>query len=192
MLLYERYMYIFHTADQQPNETVDQYVIIRLRQLAEKCKFTQLETEMIRDRLVLGTKDKATRARLFREKECDMKRAIESPRISELTQEQLKKIDVPLDTVSYVKKHRSSEHRKSKDQSSNGRKQHNKNKTKHKDDKQSHKVQTCKYCGASHERNGDKCPAYGKKMLTVWEDKSLPVRMQTEETQSNTRGFFRY
>ena len=68
-LLYERY--IFHTADHQPNETVDQYVI-RLRQLAEKCKFTQLETEMIRDRLVLGTKDKAARARLFREKECDM------------------------------------------------------------------------------------------------------------------------
>ena len=62
-----------------------------------------------------------------------------------------------------MKKHRSSEHRKSKYQSSNGRKQHNKNKTKHKDDKQGHKVQTCKYCGSSHERNRDKCPAYGKK-----------------------------
>ena len=43
-VLYERYQ--FHTADQQPNENIDQYVI-RLRQLAEKCKFGQLETEMI-------------------------------------------------------------------------------------------------------------------------------------------------
>ena len=111
-VLHERYL--FHTADQQANETVDQYVI-RLRQLAEKCKFTQLETEMIRDRLVLRTKDKAARARLFRKKECDVKRAIESLRISELTQEQLKKIDVTqADTVNYVKKRRPTEHREKK------------------------------------------------------------------------------
>ena len=47
---------------------------------------------MIRDRLVLGCKDKAVRARLFRQKECTLKSALEAVRISEQTQEQLKQI----------------------------------------------------------------------------------------------------
>ena len=38
-ILYERYL--FHTAEQQVNETADQYMI-RLRQLAEPCKFGTL------------------------------------------------------------------------------------------------------------------------------------------------------
>ena len=55
-ILYERFL--FHAAEQQPNETVDQY-IIRLRRLAETCNFQTLHDEMLRDRLVLGFKDKA-------------------------------------------------------------------------------------------------------------------------------------
>ena len=50
---------------------------------------------MIRDRLVLGTRDRAARARLLKPKECYLKWAIKALRISELTYEQLKKIDVP-------------------------------------------------------------------------------------------------
>ena len=41
---------------------------------------------MLRDRLVLGAHDKAARARLFRKKECNLKKAVESLRISEVTQ----------------------------------------------------------------------------------------------------------
>ena len=48
---------------------------------------------MVRDRLVLGCKDSAARARLFREENCDLKRAVESLRISEATSEQLKEIE---------------------------------------------------------------------------------------------------
>ena len=63
-VLYDRY--VFHSASQQQNESVDQYVV-RLRQLGKACKFGALEEEMIRDRLVLGCKDKQAQARLFRE-----------------------------------------------------------------------------------------------------------------------------
>ena len=48
---------------------------------------------MVRDRLVLGRKDSAARTRLFREKSCDLKKAVESPRVSEATSEQLKEIE---------------------------------------------------------------------------------------------------
>ena len=86
---YERY--IFHNTEQQVHETIDQFVI-KLRQLAEPCKFGALEDEMVRDRLLLGYKDSAARTRLFREKDCNLKKSIESLRISEATSEQLKKI----------------------------------------------------------------------------------------------------
>ena len=90
-ILHERY--IFHNTEQQAHETIDQY-LIKLRQLAEPCQFGALEDEMVQDRLVLGCKDSAARTRLFREKSCDLKKAVESLRISEMTSEQLRKLRV--------------------------------------------------------------------------------------------------
>ena len=43
-ILYERYL--FHSAQQQQNKTIDQYMI-RLRHLAECCKFGALNDEML-------------------------------------------------------------------------------------------------------------------------------------------------
>ena len=82
----------FHNTEQQVRESIDQFVI-KLRQLAEPCHFGALEDEMVRDRLVLGCKDNAARTRLFRKKDCTLKKAIESLHISEATSEQLKKIE---------------------------------------------------------------------------------------------------
>ena len=89
-ILYERY--IFHNTEQQAHETIDQY-LIKLRQLAEPCQCGALADEMVRDRLVLGCKDSAARTRLSRDKSCDLKKGVESIRISEKTSEQLNKIE---------------------------------------------------------------------------------------------------
>lgn len=48
-VLYDRF--VFHSASQQQNESVDQYVV-HLRQLGKACKFGALEEEMIRDRQI--------------------------------------------------------------------------------------------------------------------------------------------
>ena len=82
-ILYE--IYLFHSAQQQPNETVDQYTI-RLRHLAESCNFGVLNDEMLRDRFVLGYRDRGTRAHLFRENDCSLQKALEALQISEATQ----------------------------------------------------------------------------------------------------------
>ena len=63
--------------------------MIRLRHLAESCKFGALHDEMVRDRLVLGCRDKGAKARLFREKDCRLKKALEALQISEATHEPL-------------------------------------------------------------------------------------------------------
>ena len=57
-ILFERH---FHSAEQQPTETVDQF-LIRLKHLAESCAFSDLQDKIIRDRLVLGCQDHETRA----------------------------------------------------------------------------------------------------------------------------------
>lgn len=146
-ILYERYL--FHGAEQQPNETIDQY-IIRLRRLAETCNFQGLHDEMLRDRLVLGCRDKAARARLFRQKDCDLKTALESLRISERTLEQLKQLateeqEVPVNVVRQDQQHKQRKppgtRKKPKDHGS---------------------VALCNYCGGKHLAERTSCPAFGK------------------------------
>lgn len=138
-VLYERYL--FHSASQQIQETVDQY-FVRLRKLAETCQFGVAEDEMIRDRLVLGCKDKAARARLFREPNVDLKKAVEALRISETTMEQLRQLDESMEQEAI---HSLSE------------------KAKWKKDKPVPKnIINCKYCGRTHAQQKELCPAFGK------------------------------
>jgi len=136
---YERYL--FHSAQQQQNETIDQYIIC-LQHLASNCKFGTLHDEILRDRLVLGCRDKGARARLFREKECSLKKALESLQISEAIHEQLKDIggeENPI-PVSAVYHKRSAK----------------------KGVQFITHIPACKYCGGKHKPARTKCPAYGK------------------------------
>ena len=70
--------------------------IIRLRHLTESCNFGDLNDKMLRDRLVLGRYDRGARARLLQEKDCLLKKALETLQISEAAQEQLKGIRAAL------------------------------------------------------------------------------------------------
>lgn len=62
-LLFERVKFGF--ANDAENESTDQY-IVRLHQLAESCEFENLCESLLRDRLVIGTRDKYTRDRQLR------------------------------------------------------------------------------------------------------------------------------
>ena len=82
-LLFERVKFGF--ANQAEHETIDQYVA-RLRQLAESCEFEGLCESLIRDRLVIGTRDSTTRDRLLRERPVPgLTRCVEALRASELS-----------------------------------------------------------------------------------------------------------
>ena len=145
-ILFERYR--FHSAEQQPTETVDQF-LIRLKHLSESCAFSDLQDEMIRDRLVLGCQDHEARARLFREKECALARAVEILRVSKVTRQQLKHITDDItdgQSVNVVK-------------SQNSAKQSQTSATLQQQDS-TNTGKTCSYCGRKHERNN--CPAFGK------------------------------
>ena len=99
-VIYERYMFL--SAEQQPNEILDSYVA-RLRALSDSCDYGTLQNDMIRDRLVLGTRDNGARARMLREAELTLEKAVDMCRTSEIAEQQMKKINVT-ETVHYAKK----------------------------------------------------------------------------------------
>ncbi|KAL3842911.1 hypothetical protein ACJMK2_020886 [Sinanodonta woodiana] len=61
-VIYERY--VFNTSDQLQSEGVDVYVT-RLRGLSNSCEFGTLQSQMIRDRIVLGNIDSGARSRML-------------------------------------------------------------------------------------------------------------------------------
>ena len=60
-------LYMFCSCDEGPSENVDQWVN-RSRPLSKSCNFEAMTDSLLRDHVVLETKDKAARARMFREK----------------------------------------------------------------------------------------------------------------------------
>ena len=104
-IVYKRYM--FFSRDQKANETFGFY-LTSLRRLASSREFTQLEEELIRDRVVLGTTDGGVRARILRETSLTLDQAAMMRRNSEITQylRKFKKQHNEEEEVSYNRRHR--------------------------------------------------------------------------------------
>jgi len=79
----------FNTRNQQPGETIDQYVT-DLKTKAQTCEFAQLKDSLIRDRIVCGIICDKTRARLLKESELTLQGALNICRANEATKSQLK------------------------------------------------------------------------------------------------------
>ena len=142
-VIYERY--VFNTTDQLQNESVDVYVT-RLRGLSNSCEFGALQNQMIRDRIVLGTKDSGARSRMLREPDLTLEKAVDMCRASEIADHQMRKLS-STEEVNYTSKQKV---------------------TKNFDKRKQHKLSTseqkeqsmCRYCGGTHGKKD--CPAYGK------------------------------
>jgi len=113
---------------------VDEYVT-KLRSLSSTCEFGALTDDLIRDRLLLGTKLDQVRPKLMSEADVTLQRALEICRSCEQTQRQLRDIDNPTEKAYAVS--RSASQRKGG-------------------------LPNCKYCDRKHEFIKDKCPACGK------------------------------
>lgn len=96
---YERF--IFNSCV-QGSDSFDIFVS-KLRQLAASCVYGELQDELIRDRIVTGITDNSLRARLLREKDLTLEKAISLCRSSEITSIHLQKM-TQSDEVHFVKK----------------------------------------------------------------------------------------
>ena len=154
-IIYDRYN--FFKTEQFGAETIDEYVH-RLRSLAEPCKFGELEDELVRDMLVIGTKDKASRGKIFRQDECDLKSAIKTLQINEQTNSRLKNMAKGDESVHYTQSQGPSQ-----GQRHNPRRQKSRNTAAqpHKKKEQESMIINCNRCGRNHGLRA--CPAYGQK-----------------------------
>ncbi|XP_030578703.1 uncharacterized protein K02A2.6-like [Archocentrus centrarchus] len=129
--------YRFFTRSQGASESIDSYVT-ELRLLAKTCNFGTLRDSLIRDRIVCGGNNTSMRERLLREKNLTLDTCLQLCRAAELSKENVKAITSAIaEEVHAVQgaQYQSTD---------------------------SNTVQ-CKFCGKTHEKRKEKCPAFGKK-----------------------------
>ena len=160
-VIYERYL--INMCQQNSGETVDSYVN-RLRNAASTCQFGTLTEELIRDCLVIGLQDHATKLRLLKEENLDMNKALNICRSSEITTQQLKAMKTEENKTEDV--HAISSHQGIKGKSRkpfNGKKTHDASpdQREHRKTHPKHKGYQCYCCGRKQRHPLESCPAFG-------------------------------
>ncbi|CAC5390157.1 unnamed protein product [Mytilus coruscus] len=83
--------HVFFTRNQGPHENIDSYVT-DLKNKAKPCEFEHLSDGLIRDRIVCGIQNEGCRARLLREADLTLAKAIDTCRAQEISSQQLKSL----------------------------------------------------------------------------------------------------
>lgn len=89
-ITFERH--VFNTRSQGPDETIDSHVTA-LKQLAKSCEFSELQDSLIRDRIVCGIQIPGVKARLLRDADLTLRKAIDICRIAEISKAQSRNLD---------------------------------------------------------------------------------------------------
>ena len=137
---YERYC--FNKRDQEQGENIDTYVAA-LRTLVKTCNYGTLEESLVRDRIVIGIRENATRKKLLQDAKLTLNSCVEICRANEKTSIQMK--DISQEEVQYVRRRY--------------QKPRNNFTPRPQIDK---KFDDCKYCGKQHAQKREACPAWGK------------------------------
>ena len=137
----------FNTRNQHEGEHIDQYVSA-LKTLAKTCEFKDLESGLIRDRIVCGIRDQSVRVRLLREADLTLEKTVDICRATEHSKAQAKSLqsDGTAETVEVIK---------------DGRRKANITRREKARRQQSSEQTNCGNCGRQHEPRA--CPAYGKR-----------------------------
>ena len=157
--VYERY--VFHRRQQEPGESFDTFVG-DLRRLVKSCDYGNVEDSTVRDRIVLGIRDDATRKKLLQTRKLDLAKAIDICRSAEVTTRQLKSMTSPDEVHALRQQSRAprtrtkSRHRR---EPSRGRNDCHRSPSADMRDISSRR---CRYCNQSHARSKQLCPAYGQ------------------------------
>jgi len=148
--VYERY--VFNRRQQEPGETFDTFVG-DLRRLARSCQYGVVEESAIRDRVVLGIRDDATRKKLLQFRKLDLMKAIDICRSAEATTKQLEEITTPEDVnaMSGSSRNQRGGHSRPSSRGFGSRPGGS---------RASSSERRCKYCDRTHDLTKMACPAY--------------------------------
>ena len=137
--------YKFFTRVQEPSESIEKF-ITELKILANTCNFETLCDSLVRDCIICGIRDSELREDLLKTAELTLEKCIQACRASELPKKRNKTIEkqeiVHALAKNVVKKPQASPNAGETKVSTN-----------------------CKYCGCTHARVKDHCPAFGKNVI---------------------------
>lgn len=153
---FERYN--FNPRNQEENKSIDAYVTA-LRTLEKTCNFCGcMHDSILRDRIVLGIRDKHTRKRLLQERKLDLKKCIDISRRTEATDSQLRTISASQSEDVHSVKDKQQLQKRPFDKSKKNRKSTEKLGKKG------------KFCGYNHVFAKGQCPAWGATLPNVKEE----------------------
>jgi hypothetical protein len=160
---YEQYM--FNSRMQENGERFDIF-LGDVRRLARSCAFGGVEDSIIRDRLVVGIRDDATRRKLLQLRDLTLNKAIDLCRASEAAGQQLKAMAGP-DEVQAVNSTHSSGvasrgQRDNRSEYRGGGGERDQRAKGHGHSGDSKSAHRCKFCNRSHVMKKESCPAFGK------------------------------
>lgn len=156
--VYERY--VLHRRHQEPGETFDTFVG-DLRRLVKSCDYGTMEDSIVRDRIVLGIRDDATRKKLLQTRGLDLAKAIDICRSAEATTRQLKAMTSPDEVQSL--RHQPRQHRsKSRTKRQQFRGHHDQTRSPS-TGRRPEADRCCRFCGRKHGPSKRSCPAFGDK-----------------------------
>ncbi|XP_068227877.1 uncharacterized protein [Palaemon carinicauda] len=153
-ILYERF--VFNTAKQKSDEMIDGFAM-KLCRLADSCEFGNLQDELIRDRIVIGTTDETGRERLLRERPIpNLNQVIENLRAAEMSRSHKEAISgvAPVDHLKKMRNGRKGPNH----QNQQGQKRSPTQGKKPAGKDNSTKMPKCNYCGKDKHLR-EQCPA---------------------------------
>ena len=152
---YERYL--FNRRVQEASEPFDGFVT-ELRRLIRSCDYGQLEDSILKDRIVIGVRDDATRRKMLQTRKLELNQAIDICRASETATKHLKEMTSTADVHKVDQRRgRSPSPSRRHERSPSSRDARRKYET-----QETPRVGKCKYCGKKHEFRKELCSAYGK------------------------------
>ena len=152
-VIYERS--IFHARTQSDTETVEQYYS-DLHVLVGKCAYPEaVHEEMLRDRFVLGLRDKDVQCKLYMEEKLSISKAVDMARQTELIKQQMSA--GASSVVHEVRKQSKGNHQSQ----SSSKPSHSKHGNK-KPEQDRKRDGSCDRCGYQRHKGNEKCPAYNK------------------------------
>jgi len=140
---YERY--VFNSRAQSATETFDAYVTA-LRNLSKNCNFCEcLANTLLRDRIVMGVSDDDIRRKMLEIQDLTLDRCIDMCRAQEATSARMKMMmskgaTEEIHGIKKVPKKKNDKHSSKPTQAIN-----------------------CRFCGGTHQRKKEQCPAWGQK-----------------------------
>lgn len=180
--VYERY--VFYQRRQENGETFDAF-LSDIRRLVKTCDFGAVEDSAIRDRIVMGIRDDATRKRLLQTRNVDLKGAIDICRASESATKQLRAMSKSENV--HALRWTQSNNERSRPRSSSRNPADRK--------RASTPGRRCKYCDRIHVMSKTACPAFGKicnncnrrnHFASVCKSKEKPAVQQLDDDDSDT------